>query len=90
MGNLLESQETKAQKIWVWVIRFIGLVLFIAPYFLPIRAYFYESIANVTIKMNDVYLSIFGLFLSAGGKQIGIILNNVGIVIGNITNKLSK
>lgn len=90
MGNLLESQETKAQAIWVWLIRFIGLVLFVAPYFLPIRAYFYQSITNVAININDVYLSIFGLFLSAGGKQIGIILNNVGIVIGNITNKLSK
>lgn len=90
MGNLLENKETKAQARWVWLIRAIGFVLFVAPYFLPVRAYFYESVTNVVINMNDVYLSLFGLFLSAGGKQIGIILNNIGIVIDTITKKLSK
>lgn len=90
MTKLLENTESKGQWIWVLLIRVIGIILLIAPLFLPVRAYFYESIPNVALTTADIIMSCVGLFVSAGGKQIGILLNNIGIAISALLSKLSK
>lgn len=89
MKELLENKEdSKGQWIWVVAVRFFGLILLIAPLFLPLRAYFYESIPNLVIPKNDVITASIGLFISAGGKQIGMIINNIGIIINAFTKKM--
>lgn len=89
MKNLLQDQETKTQFIWIFLIRLIGLVMFIAPIYLPVVAYFNLSIPNISPTFNEVCFSFVGLFMSAGGKHIGILINNIGLAISRIFKKLS-
>jgi len=90
MKKLLENRGSKAQLIWIIIMRLTGLIMFFAPLYLPIRAYFYPSIENVQISGSDYILMCVGFALSSGAKMIGILLNNVGIALGNLMNKITK
>ena len=90
MTKLLENQESKGQWIWVLFIRLVGVILLIAPLYLPIRAYFSLNMTNVPITKTEAILACVGMFLSAGGKQIGTLLNNIGLVISSFLKRLSK
>jgi len=90
MTKLLKNQESRGQWVWILLIRIIGFIILIAPLYLPILAYFSADIENITLTNRDVIMACVGLFLSAGGKQIGILLNNIGMLISTFLSKLTK
>jgi uncharacterized membrane protein len=90
MTKLLENQDSKGQKVWVWIIRIIGFIMFIAPLFLPILAYFQTDQENMSLNGGDWIFLLFGFVLSSGGQQIGMVVNNVGIIFSKFLEKLTK
>lgn len=62
--------------------------MLIAPLYLPLRAYFFTSIENIDLTRNDIIIACVGLFVSAGGKTIGTLVNNIGLVINKFLNKI--
>lgn len=90
MTKLLENQESKGQKYWIIAIRLIGFIMFIAPLFLPLVAYFRFDLENITLNGGDWIFLLLGLVLSSGGKQIGMIINNAGIIFNRFSEKLTK
>lgn len=90
MNKLLKNTESKAQKVWVWSIRIIGFLLFIAPLALPFLAYFQEDKTNVPLTGGDWAFLGFGFLLSSGGKAIGMVVNNLGILLTAFLNKIIK
>ena len=55
--KLLEDHDSKGQWWWIIAIRLIGFILFIAPLFLPLKAYFFESKENLTLNGSPGVLS---------------------------------
>lgn len=90
MTKLLENQDSRGQWIWVLFIRLIGVIMIIAPLYLPFRAYFLETTANVSLVTQDVILIGAGIVLSSGGKQIGTLVNNLGIAFKALIQKFEK
>ena len=64
--------------------------MFILPMYLPMKAYLFTSVNNVVMSLNDVAFSCVGFLLFAGGKNLGILANNIGIAINNVLTKLTK
>ncbi len=88
--NLLDNKKSRSQFLWVIFIRVIGIVMILAPLYLPFIAYFKESKANVVMTTQDWFLICFGILLSSGGKQIGVVVNNIGIIFQAFLNKMVK
>lgn len=90
MKNLNKKQETKAEKIWMLIFQIIGLIMFIAPLYLPILAYFSTSIESIRLTMSDIGLMVVGIFLVKGKEAIGIVINNIGIIITDTLKRISN
>lgn len=90
MTKLLENQDSKGQKVWIIIVRIIGFIMFIAPLFLPILAYFQADQENISLNGGDWIFLFFGFILSSGGKQIGMVVNNLGIIFTKFLEKLPK
>ncbi|AKG94286.1 hypothetical protein AVT42_gp30 [Polaribacter phage P12002S] len=89
MNKLKETRETFVESLWIWVFQIIGLIMFVAPLYLPIRAYFFETKEVSALTMYDIYIAIVGVFLARGGKSVGTVINNIGVVIINVIKKVS-
>jgi len=85
-----KGKDSVGQFIWILSIRIIGIVMFIAPMFLPLKAYFYEDVQNIAMAGSDIAMACAGLFISSGGKQIGILLNSIGVGINKFIEKFTK
>lgn len=85
-----ENRNTKSQRWWVIIVRFIGLVMFIAPIYKPLVYYFKEDVDIVVMTTTDIGFGAVGFMLFAGGKNLGILANNIGTAINNFLQKLTK
>lgn len=90
MQNLNEKHHSNFEQFWIYLFQVIGLILFIAPLFLPTKAYFFESKENVVISFKDVTMAVVGIFLARGGKSVGVVINNIGIIISDTLKRLAN
>jgi hypothetical protein len=90
MEKLKEKRYTGIEKLWIYLFQLIGLVLFIAPLYLPIRAYFFESIESVPISFTGGAISVIGIFLARGGNAVGTVINNIGVIIIDFLKRISN
>lgn len=90
MKPLNEKRESNAEHLWIWIFQVIGLLLFIAPLYLPVRAYFFTDVENVPLKMSDIGLAACGIFLARGGKAVGIVINNIGVIISDWLKRIAN
>lgn len=81
MKNLKQQTESKIEKFWIYLSQLAGFILFIAPLYLPTRAYFFESKESEPIDLKGIAISVFGFFLWRGGKSVGVLANSFGVVI---------
>lgn len=79
MGNLSTQNNSKAEKFWVIFMKIIGTVIFVAPLYKPVVAYFKDNSDKVIISSADFWFILGGFFLMFGSKQFGILANNIGI-----------
>ena len=89
MNNLNNTRETKLELVWIELMKLIGLVMFISPLYLPVRAYFFESKQSVPLSITDISIAIVGFFLWRGGKNVGTVVNNIGVIIINVIKKIA-
>ena len=89
MNNLKDKRDTFLESIWIAVMQLIGLIMFISPLYLPIRAYFFESKQSVPLSITDISIAIVGFFLWRGGKNVGTVVNNIGVIIINVIKKIA-
>lgn len=89
MNNLNNTRETKLELVWIELMKLIGLVMFISPLYLPVRAYFFESKQSVPLSITDISIAIVGFFLWRGGKHVGTVVNNIGVIIINVIKKIA-
>ena len=90
MEKLNEKRHTGIEKIWIYLFQLIGLILFIAPLYLPVRAYFFESKESIALNFTDVAISVVGVFLARGGNAVGTAINNIGIIIIDFLKRVSN
>tara|TARA_R110001606_G_scaffold367726_1_gene523323 strand:- start:1867 stop:2142 length:276 start_codon:yes stop_codon:yes gene_type:complete len=88
--ELEEKRETIAEKLWIIIFQVIGLILFIAPLYLPVRAYFLESKEDVPLTLTGVAIAVIGIFLARGGKAVGTVINNLGVIIIDFLKRISN
>ncbi|WP_397446933.1 hypothetical protein [Polaribacter sp. R77954] len=63
MKNLNQKKESKGEKFWIIIFQIIGLIIFIAPLYLPILAYFSTSIESIRLSFSDIAIMVLGIFL---------------------------
>lgn len=86
--NLKNKRDTFLEQIWIEVAKLIGLVIFIGPLYLPVKAYFFETKQAEPLTRFDIGITVVGFFLWRGGKSVGTVANNLGVVIVNIIKKI--
>jgi hypothetical protein len=90
MEDLRKKSNSEVEKIWIYLSQFIGLILFIAPLYLPIRAYFFESKDNIPLNLKDIAIAVVGIFLWLGGKSVGTVINSIGVIIIDTLKRISN
>lgn len=90
MEKLNEKRHTGIEKFWIYLFQLIGLILFIAPLYLPVRAFFYPSIESVPISFTGGAISVIGIFLARGGNAVGTVINNIGVIIVDFLKRVSN
>jgi hypothetical protein len=78
------------KKNWTYFVRLVGVIMFLAPLYLPIQSYLFENVKTHQMDLNDIGFSLVGFFLFAGGKNLGTLANNIGVALNNLVNKFSK
>jgi hypothetical protein len=90
MEDLRKKSNSEVEKIWRYLSQVVGFIMFIAPLYLPIRAYFFESKANVPVQIKDVAIAVVGIFLWLGGKAVGTVINSLGVIIIDFLKRISN
>ena len=78
------------KKKWTYLVRFVGVIMFLAPLYLPIYSYLFENIKTHQMDLNDIGFSLVGFFLFAGGDNLGTLANNVGVALNFVVKKFTK
>jgi uncharacterized membrane protein len=86
--KIVENRNNKAQRYWVYIVRFIGFLVFIIPLIQPMYAYMIIGMEEIQFTKTRTVLVIVGFIVCSNGKFIGIINNNLGLFIKNALKKL--
>ncbi|MFI1771009.1 hypothetical protein [Thalassobellus citreus] len=88
--KLAEKKDSKAEIVWIYFWQLLGVILFIAPLFLPVKAWFIESKEPVPITFFGGCIVVVGFFIARGGSAVGTVTNNIGIIIVDFLKRISN
>ncbi|MEM6717682.1 MAG: hypothetical protein AAF611_00060 [Bacteroidota bacterium] len=86
--KITKNRNSKAQRWWIFLVRFIGLLMFIIPLIQPMYAYMSIGMEEVQFTKTRTVLVVVGFIMCSNGKFIGIVNNNVGMFIKHALKKL--
>jgi len=75
-----ESKDTWSEKVWIFVFRIFGAVMFVAAIWEALYTLFNVNKEVVPISKYQVYFATVGFVLAFGGKSFGIFANNIGAI----------
>lgn len=86
--KIIKNRNSKAQRWWIFVVRVLGVLMFIIPLIQPMYAYMIIGMEEVQFSKTRTILVILGFMMSSNGKFIGIVNNNVGLFIKHALKKI--
>lgn len=81
--NLSKKRETNTEKFWIYFFQIIGGIMFLAGIWESLITLFWLNKDVVTMNSFRVGFAACGFVLAMSGKQLGVLANNLGIVIIN-------
>jgi uncharacterized membrane protein len=86
--KIAKNRNSKAERYWIYIVRFIGFLVFIIPLIQPMYAYMVIGMEEIQFTKTRTMLVIVGFIVCSSGKFIGIVNNNLGLFIKNALKKL--
>ena len=86
--KITENRNSKAQRYWIFIVRFVGFLMFIIPLIQPMYAYMIIGMEEIQFTNTRAILVLTGFIMCSNGKFIGIVNNNLGFLIKRAIKKL--
>ncbi|WP_114904654.1 hypothetical protein [Kordia sp. SMS9] len=86
--KIIKNRNNKAQRWWIFVVRFLGFLMFIIPLIQPMYAYMIIGMEEVQFTKTRTLFVIVGFIMCSNGKFIGIVNNNVGLFMKHAFQKI--